>query len=115
MSLLELEADIQKDLDIMGEIIYITINNLVVPVKSIYGFSTVRLQDDSSFRAVIEQQMFNFYVSTLDVKTYGIVPDLSFYVQDSADKYTFTIMQRPVPCLDGWSRLACNLVMITPL
>lgn len=115
MSLLELESEIQKDLDIMGELIYITINNLLVPVKSIYGFSTVRLQDDNGFRAVIEQQMFNFYVSTADVKTYGIVADLTFYVQDHTNKYTFTIMQKPVPSLDGWSRLSCNIINISSL
>jgi len=125
MSFFESDAEIQKDLQTMGVEIdfstysidfycidgYFPFNS----IKAIPGFSTVHLQDVSSFRSVIEEQDFNFYASMQDIITYNLFTDLVFRMTDNINNYYFVIMQKPVPSMDGWARIACNLVNIEVL
>ncbi|MCX6733060.1 MAG: hypothetical protein NTV98_05990 [Candidatus Roizmanbacteria bacterium] len=125
MSFFESDTEIQKDLQTIGvEIDFSTYSidfycvDAYFPfnsIKAIPGFSTVRLQDVSSFRSVIEEQDFNFYASMRDIITHKLAADLMFRMTDTINNYYFLIMQKPVPSMDGWARIACNLVKIEVL
>lgn len=125
MSFFESNIEIQKDLQTMGVEIdfstyvigFYSVDDyfLSISIKAIPGFSTVRVQDVSFFRPVIEEQEFNFYASMQDIITYSLVTDLPFRMTDNINNYYFVIRQTPIPSTDGWARLACNLVNIEVL
>jgi len=109
-------TEIQKLLkDIGTEVTFPVPVYPVTPATILYaiqGFRTSALQDDHSFNAVTDTQNFNFFFSTQDVKTYSSLfnPDNTFTLTDGVNVYTFLILNSAVPQMDGFSKVACNII-----
>ena len=104
--MLESEYLIQKVLDTAGEVLTFGVNT----IKGLPSFSTDVLvsQEVSTYR--VEQQDWNFQVSTKDCIDKNITIDNTFTMNDLSYKYTFKLNSKPISYGDGWSRLPVNLL-----
>jgi hypothetical protein len=106
----ETYEEIQEILQALGnELIFA---GITLPVLGMVGFKTTQPQDDTHFQPVIEEQTVNIFVSTKDVLTYRniIVMDTTCTSSDGINTYTYLLLQNPIPQMDGWSRLPCNII-----
>lgn len=101
----ETEAEIQQTLAIFG----VDLTLQTGSIKGILGFQTIKLQDEHYYRTVATQQDFVMQLSTKDCITHNLKEDVQFQVQDEAYKYIFTVTIGPIPNMDGWSSMACNV------
>ena len=56
----------------------------------------------------VEQQIYNFQVSTKDCVENEIEADDSFTMADNSYNYSFKLKVRPIPSHDGWSRISAD-------
>lgn len=61
--------------------------------------------------SIVEQQQFNFYVSTKDTVDNEVLEDAEFSFSDGVYIYTFAVSRAPIPEFDGWSRIPAHLVL----
>lgn len=61
--------------------------------------------------SIVEQQQYNFYVSTKDTLDNIVKEDMEFTYSDDSYLYTFAVSRDPIPELDGWSRIPAHLIM----
>jgi hypothetical protein len=103
---LESESLIQKSLSFIGETIsFENGDTLAIP-----SFRTDVLvsQEVSVYR--VEQQEFNFHASTKDIIDLEVTIDDTFTYSTRDYLFTFKLDNKPIPYLDGWSRLSVNLI-----
>lgn len=109
--MLESEELIQQVLTTTGE-------KLEFDSFTIYGFPsfrTDRLYSQETTNYIIEQQEFNFHVSSKDVVDNDITIDNTFILEDTNYSFTFKIDASPIAYLDNWTRLPVNLISKLPL
>jgi hypothetical protein len=102
---LESEELIQTVLKFTGE-------DLVFDSATIRGlpsFRTDRLYSSEVTNYVVEQQDFNFQVSSKDVIDNDITIDSVFTMSDNNYVFTFKVNVHPIAYLDNWTRLAVIL------
>jgi hypothetical protein len=110
----ETYAEIQELLQALGnKLVFV---GIALPVLGIIGFKTTAPQDDTHFQPMIEEQTVNVFLSTKDVLTNTLIieMDATFTASDGINTYTYLILQHPIPQMDGWSRLPCNVIATEP-
>jgi hypothetical protein len=80
-------------------------------IYGIPGFQTQVLYKGESTLYEVERQEFAFQVSTLDCYENSLIVDMTFYIEDTTYRYTFSLDRPPIPDLTGWSKL--NVIFVS--
>jgi len=104
--MLESEDLIQKVLQISGESLSFD-NGTILSIPS---FRVDRLYSQEITNYIVEQQEFNFHISTKDSLDLELKVDDICTLQNNSFIFTFKLDDKPIPYLDGWSRIPVNLI-----
>ena len=102
---METYEEIQYTLGIDGD----TLSFYFGDILATKGSDTALLHQEPSL-SVVEQQEFNYYLSTKDCLDNDITADMEFTITDNVYIYSFIVLRNPIPFTDGWSRLPVMLI-----
>jgi hypothetical protein len=107
---METYEEIQDTLLVDGD----TLSFVFGDILAIKGSDTTLLHQEPSL-SIVEQQEFNYYLSTKDCLDNSITTDTEFTITDGIYIYSFIVLRNPVQFTDGWSRLPVMLIGKTEL